>query len=71
MLSPSIAEASPIAWSSQEAPVRAKAGLRLPQFTPALPCLNSAQVSGATERIRLEPYGSTKLRLAIFPDVQS
>jgi hypothetical protein len=39
-------------------------------FTPCLPDLDSAQVSEATERVRLEPYGSTKLRLTIFPYVK-
>ena len=41
------------------------------QFTPPLPDLASAQISPATERITLEPYGSTKLRLTIFPSLRS
>lgn len=40
------------------------------KFTPCLPDLESVQVSETTERVRLEPYGSTKLRLTIFPEVK-
>ncbi len=41
------------------------------KFTPCLPDVQPDQVSEAKERIRLEPYGSTKLRLTIFPEVKS
>jgi ribulose-phosphate 3-epimerase len=44
---------------------------RMQKFTPSLPDVNPAQVSKATERIRLEPHGSAKLRLTILPEVKA
>ncbi len=41
------------------------------QFTPSLPELSAVQVSETTERVALEPYGSTKLRVTIFPDLKA
>lgn len=41
------------------------------KFTPVLPELTTAQVSETTERLKLEPYGSAKLRVTIFPDVNA
>lgn len=40
------------------------------KFTPPLPEIETAQVSETVERITLEPYGSTKLRVTIFPAVK-
>ena len=37
------------------------------KFTPALPDPNRSEVSDAVERIALDPYGSTQLRVTIFP----
>lgn len=41
------------------------------KFTPGLPDLNAVNVSETLERISLAPYGSAKLRVTIFPDLNS
>jgi hypothetical protein len=41
------------------------------KFTPPLPDLNEVKASEATEHLRLVPYGSTHLRITIFPSLRS
>jgi hypothetical protein len=41
------------------------------KFTPCLPDLNLASVSETLERLSLVPYGSTQLRVTIFPNLQN
>jgi hypothetical protein len=40
------------------------------KFTPPLPDLTVSKVSDAAETLTLVPYGSTQLRMTIFPDLQ-
>ena len=39
------------------------------KFTPALPDLKRSQISDSVEHLSLVPYGSTHLRITIFPDL--
>ena len=41
------------------------------KFTPPLPELSRSKVSQAVERLTLVPYGSTELRMTIFPAVKT
>lgn len=41
------------------------------EFTPPLPDLATSKISETRERITLVPYGSTQLRLTIFPALRS
>ena len=47
--------------------------LKPPQqkFTPRLPNTDKLQASGPVERIKLVPFGATKLRMSIFPKLKS
>jgi hypothetical protein len=39
------------------------------KFTPPLPDLSINRPAGEVERVALVPYGSTQLRLTVFPAV--
>ncbi len=41
------------------------------KFTPPLPDLNTSKISETVERLTLVPYGSTELRVTIFPAVKA
>jgi hypothetical protein len=40
------------------------------KFTPPLPDRETTKISESIERIALVPYGSTQLRMTIFPKVK-
>jgi DUF1680 family protein len=53
-------------WHLQENPENAAQ-----KFTPPLPELSTSKVSQTVERLTLVPYGSTELRVTIFPAVEA
>lgn len=41
------------------------------KFTPALPPLHTSKLSDTVERVTLVPYGTTELRVTIFPELKA